>query len=124
MKEKYKRYIRTKESVYEPCEKQRHIKDGYIDVKADNNPFIIKGYRIIDKGRVIKQADTIEDLCDEFVIKAYCSNDPFLFMKEQIDIKDFISKCDKDTIIYGAIWCEWGLKYVARMNEKGEFELL
>ena len=73
---------------------------------------------------VINQADTIEELCDEFVIKAYCSNEPFLFMKEQMDIKCFIKKCEKDTTIYGAIWTDKGLIYVAKMNDKGELELL
>ena len=76
-----------------------------------------------------KGLKVVEELCDEFVIKAYCSNEPFLFMKEQMDIKGFIKKCDKDTIIYGAIWTDKGLIYVAKMkgilpNGEIDWELL
>ena len=27
-------------------------------------------------------------------------------------------------LLVGAIWCEWGLKYVAKMNDKGDFVLI
>ena len=30
----------------------------------------------------------------------------------------------EDKNVYGAIWTEWGLKYVSKMNEKGELELI
>ena len=30
----------------------------------------------------------------------------------------------KDIKLYGAIWTEWGLKYVAKMNDQGKLELL
>lgn len=85
-----------------------------------------------------KQADTIEELCDEFVIDnwkekgkpVYC----FKYVKETktaycIDgggyITLFIPKMlECGCIIKGAIWTEWGLKYVAKMNDKGELELI
>ena len=50
--------------------------------------------------KIVKQADTIEELCDEIVMRK-----------------------DSKTI-YGAIWTELGLRYVAKMNEKGELELI
>lgn len=73
-----------------------------------------------------KQADTIEELCDEFVF-------------EGVDGKPFV--CDnfseliywfnhskeqqyKTRNCYGAIWTNKGLIYVSKMNDKGEFELL
>ena len=76
----------------------------------------------------IKQADTIEELCDCFVK-----------IKRKKGCKDYILKFDfKDlpmlkeqaikystSPVYGAIHVEdKGLIYVAKMNDKGELELL
>jgi len=74
---------------------------------------------------ILNQADTIEGLCDEFVLvdteNGYCG----ILPKD----KDF--KFDKvnmgnayGRIFYGAIWTDKGLIYVAKMNQKGELELL
>jgi hypothetical protein len=66
-----------------------------------------------------KQADTIEELCDEFVVvNNTCFNMPQL-LGTKID-KDYYKHED----VYGAIWTNKGLIYVAKMNEKGELELL
>lgn len=64
---------------------------------------------------IIKQADTIKELCDEFVMISYG--------KHKLDIGCH-SYGDKKIQIYGAIWTDKGLIYVAKMNEKGELELL
>ena len=66
--------------------------------------------------KIIKQANTIEELCDEFV-------------RVREDINDFLVSDDIPTqtegwTIYGAIWIKMGLLFVAKLNEKGEFELL
>jgi hypothetical protein len=61
-------------------------------------------------------------LCDEFVIIDE-DNEPNITQGRDIHHCRriwVINNC----LIYGAIWTEWGLKYVARMNEKGELELL
>ena len=65
--------------------------------------------------KIIKQADTIEELCDEFVVE---DRDEFAIFHNL--------KLAKQTkgIVYGAIWTDKGLIYVAKMNEKGELELL
>ena len=83
-------------------------------------------YNELKKVEIIKQADTIEELCDEFVLVA-----PYRFKKPRTgreldkDFEDMIYfYTDKDDVIYGAIWTNKGLIYVAKMNEKGEFELL
>ena len=71
------------------------------------------------EGCIVKQADTIEELCDEFVFtKGNIKNVflPMTFHKE----KD-LTFYDE---IYGAIWTDKGLIYVAKMNDKGELELL
>ena len=69
-----------------------------------------------------KQADTIEDLCDCYVR---------MFIKKSKGMKPMVlsDKNDRTLILnehedYGAIWTDKGLIYVAKMNEKGELELL
>lgn len=64
---------------------------------------------------VLKQADTIKELCDEFVMISDG--------KHKLDIGCH-SYGDKKIQIYGAIWTDKGLIYVAEMNEKGCLELL
>ena len=91
------KYIRTKDGIY----KMKH-------------PWDTK------KGQ-IKIADTIEELCDEFVIKDRIKvfETPF----EDINYIKNVGLWEIKTI-YGAIWTDKGLIYVAKMNEKGEMELL
>lgn len=69
-------------------------------------------------GEIDKQADTIEELCDRFVVVEHGLDDPFSVDSETA--KTFISKAK----VYGAIWTDKGLIYVAKMNDKGELELL
>lgn len=78
----------------------------------------------IYKESIVKEADTIEDLCDEIVYENYFyhQDKPALY-PDGWDIKD-VAKREPNAIIYGAIWTNKGLIYVAKMNEKGELELL
>ena len=71
------------------------------------------------KNGEIKQADTIEELCDEFVIVG--TN-----WQQIIDLESarYNLKRPKELKVYGAIWTDKGLIYVAKMNDKGELELL
>ena len=72
----------------------------------------------------VKQADTIEELCDWYV--SVWSKDGHTEYCTYYDLgRDLFQSltCAKFTI-YGAIWTDKGLIYVAKMNEKGEFELL
>ena len=77
-----------------------------------------------------KQADTIEELCDEFVIFDENQNGglPLSCPKEKVsEIKPYIRFGminGFNVWIKGAIWIDKGLIYVAKMNEKGELELL
>ena len=70
----------------------------------------------------LKVADTIEELCDEFVIKVndngycLCPYEKALSLIEEAQ--------QRNAIIYGAIWTDKGLIYVAKMNNNGELELL
>lgn len=65
---------------------------------------------------IVKSADSIEELCDAYVLP---------------DRKDIfnIDKHSKNIVshyknVYGAIWTNKGLIYVAKMNAKGELELI
>ena len=66
---------------------------------------------------ICKEANTIEELCDEFVVKYEDTHNLVDYdCAKTIDIEV--------ADVYGAIWTEWGLKYVAKMNDKGELELI
>lgn len=96
------KYIRTKNGIYEVKTKMifNHIKE----------------YRL---------ADTIDELCDCFVAigkkhyiwdKQHCLGLTFEQVKQSYSAYDFE--------IYGAIWTDDGLIYVAKMNANGELELI
>lgn len=70
--------------------------------------------------KIIKQSDTIEKLCDEFVVVV---DDYPTVVKENEKVKNWKQKYPS-AVIYGAVWCEWGLKYVAKLDDKGELHLL
>ena len=80
---------------------------------------------------IIKQADTIEELCDEIVavLKIDLKGDRPYIVKSERPI-EFVKKCNyvgfEKALIdyYGAIWTDKGLIYVAKMNDKGELVLL
>lgn len=95
------KYIRTKDKIYSGIGTATFFlldKGGYIE-NAD----------------IIAKADTIEELCDEFVAVD----------KETKKHLLFFSTTDSNVYeIYGAIWTDKGLIYVAKMNDKGEVELL
>lgn len=106
--DKEMKYIRTKDKKG----KQYIVSDkDYIFLIRDNKVIFARGY----EEELLGQADTIEELCDEFVVE---DRDEFAIFHNL--------KLAKQTkgIIYGAVWCEWGLKYVARMNNEGVLELL
>lgn len=105
-------YIRTKNRIYE-VESETFDKQGYYIDEYE--------YDMILKRQVIKQADTIEELCDRFVVIDKET-------KEVISIVTFLAyaklwaTCKYD--VYGAVWTDKGLIYVAKMNDKGKLELI
>jgi len=107
------KYIRTKDGVYE-INRYYEPRDYYWVKQDCDQP--------IGSDEIIKQADTIEELCDEFVavdnedIKHTQFMKPFDYYMRSLH--------PKDVSLYGAIWTDKGLIYVAKMNEKGELELL
>lgn len=107
------RYIRTKDGLYETITTDC----GWEIPVYANNDF---GEKYIQEDNVVKQADTIEELCDKFVAvdkeNYHWIDNSFRFLKSCVN--------DIGDKIYGAIWADKGLIYVAKMNDKGELELL
>lgn len=115
-----KKYIRTNNDIWiflEDCE------DGTALVHKP-----VLGYNLyadIDKNTKI--ADTIEELCDLFIKKSNEEDNDYFEIG-----RNFWLVCDKKYNMYdlkhynyyGAIWTDKGLIYVAKMNDKGELELL
>ena len=116
------RYVRTKNSI-------REIINDYgncCSVKS-NHRKTIGGFTIIYGLSFAPRADTIEELCDEFVVFEEYSKKPFTLKQVYSfqDVKDYVDKmAGLVKHILGAIWTDKGLIYVAKMNDKGELELL
>lgn len=89
-------------------------KDGRILVADDN--------RLMVKLTINKVADTIEELCDEFVM---VDEENEHYIKQDNDIHHIRRKWAIGNYkVYGAIWTDEGLIYIAKMNDKGELGLL
>ena len=71
----------------------------------------------------IKMADTIEELCDEFVCVSK-DNPKDYIIDDNLwgDVYPYYNP-EKD-YLFGAIITDKGLIYVAKMNDKGELELI
>lgn len=99
------------------------------------------GIICLPKKKILKQADNIEELCDEFVVE----HDSNLYNDNGRDIyyQVYGRACHRGDSYYdftfeqirtgriemggtlcGAIWTDKGLIYVAKMNDKGELCLL
>ena len=74
---------------------------------------------------IIAQADTIEELIEGIVAIRKSDNFKLLYTNTYIEeaIKYYKGKL-KDFNVFGAIWTDKGLIYVAKINNKGELELL
>lgn len=87
----------------------------------------------------IQYADTIEELCDLFIdttglkgiadgwrFDGYDKSKKALWWISTSETTRYIpiSEWNDKTAIKGAIWTDKGLIYVAKMNDKGEFELI
>lgn len=115
------KYVRTKDGIYEIAEE---IVNEY------TNKFIYKtakGYFYNEDK--IKKAETIEELIDKYVLDKidiiFINKEHTKYRFEGSDEWFDITDTELRKGIYGAIWTEWGLKYVAKYNNNdGEWELL
>lgn len=83
----------------------------------------------IRKDQVINQSENLEELCDCFV-KVWCKrkvNPEVLIYDEQYEEEkeNILLVYPKGNIaIYGAVWTDKGLIYVAKMNSEGKLVLI
>jgi hypothetical protein len=112
------KYIRTEKGIYEVVGA-----DSCSYLNAPPEMYYITSYnKNILKSKVIAQADTIEELCDMFVvINDDWGKEPYCCTYVEIKLYKNLKTKGK---VYGAIWTDKGLIYVAKMNDKGELELL
>lgn len=129
------KYIRTEENIY----KLQHISETIYRIDGKDYS-ITTVYQLEGLGAVLAQeinqqkaAETIEELCDGFVMydEQFADDESFthiVFASLEEAKKNMKYQTNK-AIIYGAIWTKGRhgepiLTSVAKMNEKGELELL
>ena len=108
------KYIRTKDGCLYSEEDWYEL--GYSKFENQDDMFTI-----------VKKSDTIEELCDEFIVVSSVSVlKPWKITKKWLKTLEQAKKYEPSDkcYIYGAIWTDKGLIYVAKMNGKGELELL
>lgn len=109
-------YIRTKDGVFELANEKTITEFQIID-HLHNRAFL--------KNEIIATADTIEELCDEFVIEYIASDVLFQVRYAEFQWAEEEFESDKKETLYGAIRVAGkGLIYVAKMNENGELVLI
>lgn len=97
-------------------------KDGKIMLELDN--YYPNTTHIYIEEEIIKKSDNIEELCDEFVEVKNDNTFGSHFAWNKRSLNEYFKYRKNESKIYGAIWTDKGLVYVAKMNEKEELELL
>lgn len=101
-------YIRTKDGIYE-----------------FNKTFNGASIRIIYGNEIIKQSENLDELCDEFVVIRDNTKINQLIRTDNIEyLKEMIKEDKRIIAVKGAVWTDKGLIYVAKLNDKGELELI
>ena len=123
------KYVRTKTLIIDlsRCSKIKEKEDRinlYYELKGGNYAY----WTGIDKKDILKQSDTIESLCDRFIVESREDGNDFYeefnSLWEMLR-SDFYQKYREYYYFYGAIWVKGkGLIYVAFVDGKGELELL
>ena len=120
------KYIRTKDG--------RIIYIGYLTFYKDDKPYTGEGIGVWE-GRVpiIKAADTIEELLDKIILvtapslNMMISHDLWNDKRTAIEVFDEDQRKDRFSRDFfrclGAIWTDYGLRYVAEYKDK-EWKLL
>ena len=128
------KYIRTKDNLFkvvgedwlgnEDEDIENMELDGYwVEPHSQNEKYRKYNRNFIESEKALNSADTIEELCDVAILNhTICVDMEYSgadFHKAKV-----LSKLFPKAKCYGAIWTDKGLIYVAKMNEKGELELL
>ena len=116
------KYIKTKTGVYERLEPSEECPE------VEDNHWLLVVNGIINKHSdpIISEDDTIEMLCDEFVLYDNQLKTYGVFDKKVITFKWIKNHLEiyKGMTIYGAIWTSKGLEFVAKMNADGSLSLI
>jgi len=122
------KYIRTKDGIkYFYNIEQKG--DGYFFDYSDGQ-IEGTGFKTIEEWNKMPFINTIEELCDEFVIEypdgeKDTLNYDFANSLRSMGMEQYNMELKHNWCkLYGAIWTDKGLIYVAKMNDKGELELL
>ena len=115
------KFIRTDKNIFEVIDENAKV--YYVKAKKDSNKVYSKSK---NQTLVFKSSNYIDELCDLFVCETNTTKGVIRETNKhpQFDSKYPESEYYLGTKIYGGIWTTEGLKYVAQMNEKGEFDLL
>ena len=115
-------YIRTKDGVYEVDENSKG-NDCFLWVKTNEANIV----QCVWLNCIINQSENLEELCDEFVI---CLKNTIPYTVDTFQRHELLRDRAKlfkfygTDAIFGAIWTNKGLIFVARMNDKGDLELI
>ena len=113
------KYIRTEDGIYEVSE----LNEYATHYKMNKTVVIdkLQTKYILNKS-ILAQADTIEELCDEFVV-VFEDKNHIVYSQFEWAI-DKAMRSGMPFIIYGAIWTDKGLIYVAKMDSEGKLCLI
>ena len=115
-------YIRTKDGVYGLVDTYYMCVDGVEIYMYDNNGRGVE----IRGSQILNQSENLAELCDGFYVDK-CKEEFLLdeMFDDWYDTNTYYKNCAKSGIdVYGFIKTDKGLIYVAKMNEKGELELI
>lgn len=110
------KYIRTEDKVYDGSLYLREYTGWYFHEKSK-----LYTFEEID---IIKEADTIKELCDGDVLFEDGQLKKVHYYNEGFGFNQYGSKLSTNQVVVLFIATKKGLIYVAKMNERGELELL
>lgn len=118
------KYLKTKSGIYERdkcCVVFDYGNTKTELVKINNEQS--NGLTTVDFQNIIKQSDDLIDLCDKFILIGK-DDEPNEIM-DDVEIEHYVKDgYVPESEIYGAIWTDTELKYVCKLNDKGELELI
>ena len=113
------KYIRTDTEIYA-------TDDLYVCEELNGKPYATKdGGWCIYRESIVKEANTIEELCDAYVVVYKDGNCYLEYDCEKAkEIRKGITGILKVKEVYGALVTDKSINYIAKMNKEGELELL
>ena len=123
------RYIRTENEIFEVIDENDRY---YRCINPQISWATIKSKIENDENGidyVIAESNTIEKLCDEFVLvvdysKIGKNNEHIIIKNNKLEYFKLLTNVIKNSTIFGAIWTSKGLIYVAKMNSEGKLVLI